>query len=61
MCTIFVDDTDLYVFDADLRDASEVYHEMQASLYLYAWGDLLIGTVGALKPEECFYNMVDYE
>ena len=59
MGTIFVDDTDLVIMDPTLKSSIAVYEEMQRSLYM--WGDLLTSTGGALKPEKCFWYLVDYE
>ena len=57
--TMFVDDTDLYVSLPKLRDSFSVYKEMQSSML--CWGNLLCSTGGALKPEKCYWYMVDYE
>ena len=57
--TMFVDDTDLVVMGPQLKTSLEVYHEMRASLYM--WGELLNAPCGALKPEKCFWYLVDYE
>lgn len=45
--------------DPTLKSSIAVYEEMQRSLYM--WGDLLTSTGGALKPEKCFWYLVDYE
>ena len=57
--TMFVDDTDLIVMGNNLLTSEQVYQETQDSLYV--WGDLLLCTGGALKPEKCFWYLVDYE
>jgi hypothetical protein len=59
MGAIFVGDTDLVIMDPTLKSSIAVYEEMQRSLYM--WGDLLTSTGGALKPEKCFWYLVDYE
>ena len=51
--TMFADDTDLNVMGDNLRTSEQVYREMQDSLYV--WGDLLLCTGGALKPEKYFW------
>lgn len=58
MGTIFVDDADLVTMGLGLKDAIIVWEEMQESLYM--WGDLLCCTGEALKPETCFWYLVDY-
>ena len=59
MSTIFVDDTDLNIMGPHWQDARAVYQEMQESTYM--WGNILCCTGGALKPEKCFWYLVDYE
>ena len=57
--TMFVDDTDIFVSLPELRDSFSVYKEMQASML--CWGNLLCSTWGALKPEKCYWYIVDCE
>ena len=56
---IFVDDTDLFIMHECSRSGLDIFYEAQDSLT--CWGKLLIATGGTLKPEKCFYYMVDYE
>ena len=56
---MFVDNTDLNVMGNNLQTSEQVFQEMQDALYV--WGDLLICTGGALKPEKYFWYLVDYE
>ena len=57
--TLFVDDTDLVVYLPELKDSASVFREMQESVS--EWGHLLCSTGGALKPEKCYWYMIDYE
>ena len=59
MGNMFVDDTNLDVIGPVWRNSRAVYQEVQESTYM--WGDLLCCTGGALKPEKCFWYLVDYE
>ena len=58
MGVLYVDDTDLYIMDDDMADIEEVWNVSQEALT--TWGSLLISTGGLLKPEKCFYYLVDY-
>ena len=53
-----MDDTDLYVWLPELKTSEEVWREMQDSVLI--WGELLNVTGGALKPEKCYWSLVDY-
>jgi hypothetical protein len=55
---LFVDDTDLYVLDARLRSALEVYWSAQHMIGL--WASLLQATGGAIKTEKSFWCLLDY-
>ena len=59
MCALFVDDTNLYTWLEDNFDPGEVWS--QAQLELEHWSCLLNATGGALKPEKCFWYLLDYE
>ena len=50
--TLFVDNTDLYVWLPELKTAEEVWEEMQDSVLI--WGELLNVSGGGLKPEKCY-------
>ncbi len=57
---IHVDDTDLLHinFNKD-KTAEEAHAAIQSSVN--SWGNLLIATGGALKPEKCFYSILLFE
>jgi len=59
MGVLYVDDTDLYIMAECVKSRLAVWEEAQGALT--AWGKLLIATGGLLKPEKCFYYMVDYD
>ncbi len=57
--TIFVDDTDLEHFDMRQNKTAEEAHErVQESIT--NWGCLLIAKGGALKPTNCFYQLISF-
>ena len=56
---MFVDDTDLNMMGDNLQTSEQVFLEMQESLYMR--GDLLLYTGEALKPDNCFLYLVEYE
>ena len=58
MGVLYVDDTDLFIMAECVRSRHDVWEEAQGALP--AWGKLLVATRGLLKPEKCFYYMVDY-
>lgn len=55
---MFVDDTDLYVFESKLRSALDVYRTAQQAISL--WSSLLAATGGAIKTEKSFWCLLDY-
>ena len=59
MGALFVDDTNLYTWLEDTLDPGEVWS--QAQLDLEHRSCLLNATRGALKPEKCFWYLLDYE
>ena len=59
MGALFVDDTDLYTWKDDAVEPGEVC--TQAQLELEHWSILLNATGGALKPEKCFWYLIDYK
>ena len=59
MGVLYVDDTDLMIMDQCLSSPCDLWQECQEATTV--WGKLLIATGGALKPEKCFYYLVDYE
>jgi len=58
MGTLFVDDTNLYTWKDGLLNTGELW--LQTQLELTQWSTLLNATGGALKPENCFWYMLDY-
>ena len=56
---LYVDDVDLFLMHEHSRSGLNIFYKSQDALT--SWGRLLIETGGALKPEKCFYCMVDYE
>jgi hypothetical protein len=58
MGTLFVDETDLYTWKDGLLDPGKLW--LQTQLELTQWSTLLNATGGALKPEKCFWYMLDY-
>ena len=58
MGTLFVDDTDLYTWKDGLLNPGVLW--LQTQLELTQWSTLLNATGRALKPEKCFWYMLDY-
>ena len=56
---LYVDDVDLFLMYKHSRSGLDIFYKLQYALT--SWGRLLIKTGRALKPEKCFYYMVDYE
>ena len=59
MGVLYVADTDLMIMDECIRYPYDLWKESQEACM--AWGKLLIATGGTLKPEKCFYYLLDYE
>jgi hypothetical protein len=57
--TLFVDDTDLYTWRQHIMDPGELWGQTQ--IELEQWSCLLDAMGGALKPEKCFWYLLDYE
>jgi hypothetical protein len=55
---LFVDDTDLYTWREHILDPGELW--CQAQVDLEHWSCLLNAMGGALKPEKCFWYLLDY-
>ena len=54
---LYVDNTDLLHINLDRDEtAAEAHAAIQDSMT--SWGELLIATGGALKPEKCFYSVM---
>ena len=58
MGTLFVDDTDLYTWREDILNPGELW--CQAQLELEHRSCLLNAMGGALKPEKCFWYLLNY-
>jgi hypothetical protein len=56
---MFVDDSDLYCWVESMQSAEELYETIQEETKM--WGDLLLATGGCLKPEKCFWYVLDYK
>ncbi len=59
MGALFVDDTDLYTWREYLLDPGDLW--CQAQLELEQCSCLLNAPGGGLKPEKCFWYLLDYE
>jgi hypothetical protein len=56
---LYVDDTDLLHLNMERNESVwEVCRSLQQSIN--NWGKLLIATGGSLKPEKCFYHLLDF-
>ena len=55
---MFVDSTDLYCWEESLKMGEALFTEIQEGTN--AWRDLLITARGCLKPEQCFWYLLDY-
>jgi hypothetical protein len=59
-CILYVDDTDLLQLCQEEDDSTTTAHTaLQSSIT--CWGNLLIATGGALKPQKCFYYVIGYK
>jgi hypothetical protein len=58
MGTMFIDDLDLFTWKHAITDTFEL--TLQAQQEVTQWSLLLYATGGALKPEKCFWYLVDY-
>ena len=59
MGVLYVDDIDLYIMDECILSEYDLWQETQGATT--SWGKLLLATGRTLKPEKCFYYMVDYK
>ncbi len=59
MGALFVDSTDLYTWRDGLIDPGELWSQTQVELQ--QWSCLSKATGGALKPEKCFWYLLDYK
>ena len=58
MGAMFVDDLDLFTWKKDVTDPFELM--IQAQQEITQWSLLLNATGAALKPEKCFWYLLDY-
>jgi hypothetical protein len=58
MGAMFVDDLDLYTWREVIQDPLDLI--LQAQKEMSQWSLLLNATGGALKPEKCFWYLLDY-
>ena len=56
---MFVDDSELYCWVESMSSAEELYETIQAETKM--WEDILLATGRCLKPETCFWYILDYE
>ena len=56
---LFVNDSDIYTWDFNLKTRHDVLQQHQEELY--QWTLLLNVTGGALSPTKCFSYILDYE
>jgi hypothetical protein len=59
MGALYVDDIDLYIWKNHIMDPGELW--CQTQIELEQWSCPLNATGGALKPEKCFWYLLDYE
>ncbi len=58
LAILYVDDTDLLHINMETEESIvEVHAAIQRAIE--NWGCLLIATGGTLKPEKCFYHLID--
>jgi hypothetical protein len=59
LAILYVDNTDLLHIK---MDAEELIDEVHTAIQnaIVNWGKLLIATGGSLKPEKCFYHLIDF-
>jgi hypothetical protein len=58
MGALFVDDTDMYTWREEILDPGELWAQTQ--IKIEHWSCLLNATGGALKPEKCWWYLLDY-
>ena len=59
MGVLYVDNNDLMIMDKCTCSPYDLWSESKEACT--AWGKLLIATGGMLKPEKCFYYLINYE
>jgi hypothetical protein len=58
MGALFVDDTNMYTWREEILDPGELWAQTQ--IKIKHWSCLLNATGGALKPEKCWWCLLDY-
>jgi hypothetical protein len=58
MGALFVDDTDMYTWRRHILDPGDLWEQTQ--IEIEQWSHLLNATGGALKPEKCWWYLLDY-
>jgi hypothetical protein len=58
MGALFVNDTNVYMWRDNILDPGELWAKMQ--IEIKQWSCLLNATGGALKPEKCWWYLLDY-
>jgi hypothetical protein len=58
MGALFVDNTDMYTWQEHILDPGELWAQTQ--IEIKQWSCLLNATGGALKPEKCWWYLLDY-
>jgi hypothetical protein len=58
MGALFVDNTDMYTWREEILDPGELWAQTQ--IKIEHWSCLLNATGGALKPEKCWWYLLDY-
>jgi hypothetical protein len=59
LAILYVDNTDLLHINMDAEELIDKVHTAIQSA-IANWGKLLIATGGSLKPEKCFYHLIDF-
>ncbi len=58
MGALFINDTNMYTWQENILDPGELWAQMQ--IEIKQWSCLLNATGGALKPEKCWWYLLDY-
>ncbi len=58
MGALFVDNTNMYLWREEILDPGELWAQIQ--IEIEHWSCLLNATGGALKPEKCWWYLLDY-
>jgi hypothetical protein len=58
MGALFVDNTDMYTWREHIMDPTELWAQTQ--IEIAQWSNLLNAMGGVLKPEKCFWYLLDH-